>query len=92
MSDVLVNAYRGGLVADAFSMPVHWYYDCAQMDRDYGKLVEIRNHKHFTLIVFYGAHGIARAIRKETFYTIKRITGASAGCITINFYRLEGRL
>lgn len=40
MHNVTVNAYCGSLVADAFSMPVHWYYDCDQMDRDYGELVD----------------------------------------------------
>lgn len=28
----------GSLVADAVSMPVHWYYDTAALDRDYGTL------------------------------------------------------
>ncbi|MFM8579151.1 MAG: ADP-ribosylglycohydrolase family protein, partial [Planctomycetaceae bacterium] len=29
-------AFIGSLVADAVSMPVHWYYDQAALDRDYG--------------------------------------------------------
>lgn len=32
------NAYLGSLVADAFSMPVHWYYDREAMDTDYPNL------------------------------------------------------
>ncbi len=30
------NAFLGSLVADAVSMPVHWYYDVDALDRDYG--------------------------------------------------------
>ncbi|MEC8013849.1 MAG: ADP-ribosylglycohydrolase family protein [Verrucomicrobiota bacterium] len=29
------NAFLGSLVADAISMPVHWYYDRNKLDRDY---------------------------------------------------------
>ena len=32
------NAFVGSLVADAVSMPVHWYYDTEAMDADYGAL------------------------------------------------------
>ncbi|HAY76017.1 MAG TPA: ADP-ribosylglycohydrolase [Opitutae bacterium] len=32
----LQNAFLGSLVADAVSMPVHWYYDRNALDRDYG--------------------------------------------------------
>ena len=31
-----VRAFAGALVADALAMPVHWYYDRAALDRDYG--------------------------------------------------------
>ncbi|MEN8680312.1 MAG: ADP-ribosylglycohydrolase family protein, partial [Akkermansiaceae bacterium] len=31
-------AYHGSLIADAFAMPVHWYYNREAMDRDYPKL------------------------------------------------------
>ena len=31
-------AFVGALVADAVAMPVHWYYDRAALDRDYGPL------------------------------------------------------
>ena len=30
--------YIGSLVADAVAMPVHWYYNTAELDRDYGQL------------------------------------------------------
>lgn len=30
------SAFTGSLVADAVAMPVHWYYDTAALDRDYG--------------------------------------------------------
>ncbi len=30
------NAFLGSLVADAISMPVHWYYDTQALDKDYG--------------------------------------------------------
>jgi ADP-ribosylglycohydrolase len=33
-------AFLGSLVADAVSMPVHWYYDRAALDRDYPELLE----------------------------------------------------
>lgn len=31
-------AYNGSLIADAFAMPVHWYYDRDALDRDYPNL------------------------------------------------------
>lgn len=34
------KGYLGSLVADAVSMPVHWYYNTAELDRDYGQLEE----------------------------------------------------
>lgn len=37
-SDNLHNAFVGSLVADAFSMPVHWYYDTRSLDHDYPEL------------------------------------------------------
>ena len=43
----------GSLVADAISMPVHWYYDRNKLDRDYGRPV-IRGLKTLIQIVFYG--------------------------------------
>lgn len=33
-------AFIGALVADAISLPVHWYYDRAALDRDYPELLE----------------------------------------------------
>ncbi|PXA05045.1 ADP-ribosylglycohydrolase [Coraliomargarita sinensis] len=38
MNDRLQNAMLGALVADAVSMPVHWYYDRNALDRDYPNL------------------------------------------------------
>ncbi len=38
MNDRLQNAMLGALVADAVSMPVHWYYDTAALDNDYAPL------------------------------------------------------
>ena len=32
------RAMLGALVADAVAMPVHWYYDTNELDRDYPKL------------------------------------------------------
>ncbi|MFY8215495.1 MAG: ADP-ribosylglycohydrolase family protein [Chthoniobacterales bacterium] len=32
------NAHTGALVADALSMPVHWYYDTNALRRDYGRV------------------------------------------------------
>jgi ADP-ribosylglycohydrolase len=37
-ADTYKNAMLGSLVADAVAMPVHWYYDTAALDRDYGAL------------------------------------------------------
>lgn len=38
MVDPFQNALLGALVADAVSMPVHWYYDTNALDRDYGTI------------------------------------------------------
>jgi len=38
MNDILQTAFLGSLVADAVAMPVHWYYDTAALDRDYGAI------------------------------------------------------
>ena len=32
----LMAGFEGSLVADALAMPVHWYYDCEALARDYG--------------------------------------------------------
>ena len=34
----LQNAFIGSLAADAFSMPMHWYYDVNALDADYGSV------------------------------------------------------
>lgn len=39
-------AHVGALVADALAMPVHWYYDRAALDRDYGRLDHYLATKH----------------------------------------------
>ena len=31
------NAFLGSLIADAVSMPVHWYYNTDKIDTDYGE-------------------------------------------------------
>ncbi|MFO8027109.1 MAG: ADP-ribosylglycohydrolase family protein [Opitutales bacterium] len=38
MNENIQNAMLGALVADAVSMPVHWYYDTSALDRDYPDL------------------------------------------------------
>ncbi len=39
--DDLANAaFLGSLIADAISLPVHWYYDRGALDRDYPELLE----------------------------------------------------
>jgi len=38
MSENFQDAFLGALVADAVAMPVHWYYDRAALDRDYGEI------------------------------------------------------
>jgi ADP-ribosylglycohydrolase len=38
MNDRIQNAMLGALVADAVSMPVHWYYDTQMLDLDYPDL------------------------------------------------------
>jgi ADP-ribosylglycohydrolase len=38
MTKAMKNAMLGALVADALSMPVHWYYDTDALDRDYPDL------------------------------------------------------
>jgi ADP-ribosyl-[dinitrogen reductase] hydrolase len=37
-SDTFSNAYRGSLIADAVSMPVHWYYDREALRAEYGEI------------------------------------------------------
>ena len=36
--NTLPNALLGALAADAVAMPVHWYYDRAALERDYGQI------------------------------------------------------
>ena len=44
---ILQNAFLGSLVADAVSMPVHWYYDVEALDADYGDIRKYRSpRKH----------------------------------------------
>ena len=38
----MITAYQGALIADAFAMPVHWYYDRTSLDADYPDLKEYR--------------------------------------------------
>lgn len=38
--DRALRAFVGALVADAVSMPVHWYYDQTALDRDYPALAD----------------------------------------------------
>lgn len=38
MSHNKISAFEGALVADALSMPVHWYYDRIALKRDYGRV------------------------------------------------------
>lgn len=38
MNESFKKAHEGALVADALSMPVHWYYDRDALRRDYGKV------------------------------------------------------
>ena len=38
MHSFRLNAFKGALVADALSMPVHWYYDRLALRRDYGRV------------------------------------------------------
>ncbi len=37
-----LTALEGALIADALSMPVHWYYDRLALRRDYGRVDSIR--------------------------------------------------
>ena len=38
VAKIFNSAFTGSLVADAVAMPVHWYYDTAALDRDYGAI------------------------------------------------------
>ena len=45
----LTGALLGACIADALAMPVHWYYDTAALDRDYGRVqdyVRLRIPRH----------------------------------------------
>jgi ADP-ribosylglycohydrolase len=46
MNDRMQNAMLGALVADAVSMPVHWYYDTDALDRDYPDLATYQAPKN----------------------------------------------
>ena len=43
------DRFRGGLwglfVGDALAMPVHWYYDVAALQRDFGTLATTRRRR-----------------------------------------------
>ncbi len=41
-SSAFYKAYTGSLLADAFAMPVHWYYNTAALDRDYPALSDFQ--------------------------------------------------
>ena len=45
------DRFRGGLwglfVGDALAMPVHWYYDVAALQRDFGTIRDYRAPKDF---------------------------------------------
>lgn len=43
---IYTRAYLGSLIADALSMPVHWYYDRDALDADYGAINQYLNPKH----------------------------------------------
>ncbi|MDA7881027.1 ADP-ribosylglycohydrolase family protein [Akkermansiaceae bacterium] len=38
----MTSAFHGSLIADAFAMPVHWYYDRDALDDDYPELNDFR--------------------------------------------------
>ncbi|MEM6884887.1 MAG: ADP-ribosylglycohydrolase family protein [Verrucomicrobiota bacterium] len=38
------RVFLGSLVADAFAMPVHWYYNTLALDRDYPQLAECEEY------------------------------------------------
>ena len=46
MREAMKDAMLGALVADAVSMPVHWYYDTDALDRDYPDLDGYRAPRH----------------------------------------------
>jgi ADP-ribosyl-[dinitrogen reductase] hydrolase len=39
-------AYEGSLAADALAMPVHWYYDRAALQRDYGPVDQFKEPRN----------------------------------------------
>jgi ADP-ribosylglycohydrolase len=43
---IWLDGYRGSLVADALSMPVHWYYDRAALRAEYGQVDRYLAPKH----------------------------------------------
>jgi len=46
LDEPAVRAFVGALVADAVAMPVHWYYDRAALDRDYGPVAGYLAPRH----------------------------------------------
>ena len=47
MKKYFKEAYYGALVADALSMPVHWYYNRDKLDKDYPNLTDYNSPNPF---------------------------------------------
>ena len=78
----LQNAFIGSLAADAFSMPMHWYYGVNALDADYGSVTGY--HAPYLLIptVFCGGRSIPPPDQRLTFCTIKRSFGGREGSLS----------
>ena len=66
----LQNAFLGSLVADAVSMPVHWYYNRGALDRTMEISPLIADQKTLILTAYFGevnsSQKIPRQISLET--------------------------
>ena len=48
------GALYGASIGDSLSMPVHWYYDPRQLNRDFGKITGYgKQNKKLSLVFFH---------------------------------------
>ena len=79
------NAFLGSLVADAVSMPVHWYYDVDALDRDYGDFDHYLLLRTPTRTAYCGVPSTNLSVKRMTSSANNQNIGGSLVSTTINF-------